>query len=156
MSNDEGVVRYMQELEAGIEQVVSAMPGDGWSRGVYENGWNARQLFCHIASMSGTVGFVLGMARMPSPPSLGPDFDEDAFNTRLVAEREGKDTSELLGEIKTNFERDIQALLAAPEDLMRKQFRAPWGVEDTVAGVIMRSLGDHLCMHLIDLKAAIA
>jgi Mycothiol maleylpyruvate isomerase N-terminal domain len=154
MANNEDIVRYMRELEAGIEQAVTRMPDDGWSRGVHENGWNARQLLSHIASMSGTVGFVLGMARMPSPPSLGAGFDEDAFNARLVAEREGKSTFELLGEIKGNFERDIEALLAAPEDLMREQFRAPWGVEDTVAGVIMASLGHHLAMHSADLRSA--
>ena len=102
------------------------MSEESWSRGVYESGWNARQLLSHIASMSGTAGFVLSMARMPSAASLGAGFDEDGFNARLVAEREGKSTAELLGEIKGNFERDVEAVRAAPDELIRKQFRAPW------------------------------
>jgi len=100
MANKDEVVRKMQELQEEIEEAVSAMPEDGWSRGVYEKGWNARQLLSHIASMSGTAGFVLGMARMPSAPGLGTAFDEDGFNARLVAEREGKSTGELVGEIR--------------------------------------------------------
>ena len=116
----------MRELQGEIDGTVSSMSEESWSRGVYESGWNARQLLSHIASISGTAGFVLSMARMPSAPSLGAGFDEDGFNARLVAEREGKSTAELLGEIKGNFERDVEAVRAAPDELIRKQFRAPW------------------------------
>lgn len=155
MANKDDVVRKMRELQGEIEGTVSSMSEESWSRGVYESGWNARQLLSHIASMSGTAGFVLSMARMPSAASLGAGFDEDGFNARLVAEREGKSTAELLGEIKGNFERDVEAVRAAPDELIRKQFRAPWGVEGGVGDVIVESLKGHLGMHLVDLRFAV-
>ncbi|TMB69811.1 MAG: hypothetical protein E6J43_03550 [Chloroflexi bacterium] len=155
MASKDDIVRHMEQLRAEIEEAVSAMPEDGWSKCVYESGWNAYQLLSHIASMSGTGGFVLNLARMPSAPSLGAGFDEDGFNARLVAEREGRSTSELVGEIGANFARDVAAIRAAPEEVLTKQFRAPWGVEGEVADVIIESLQGHLGLHLADLRSAI-
>ena len=154
MANKDEVVAKMQSLKGEIEQAVSEMPEEAWEQGVYEGGWNARQVLCHMASMSGVVGFVLGIARMPASPSLGASFDENAFNARLVAAREGKSNADLLGEIKSNFERDISALRAAPDDLLGTDFRAPWDVEGELGDVIVMSLEEHLGTHLADLRSA--
>ena len=70
MANKDQIVAKMQDLQRQIEQTVTAMPEAAWSKGVYEGGWNPRQLLAHMASTSGTAGFILGMARMPSAPSL--------------------------------------------------------------------------------------
>jgi len=139
-----------------IEQTVAQMPEQAWSEGVYEDGWNARQILCHIASMSGTAGFAVGMARLPSPPGLGAGFDENTFNAQLVAAPESKSNADLLAEIKSNFERDISAVRAAPDDLLQKHFKAPWDVEGELGDVIVTSLEGHMRMHLKDLRSAAA
>jgi len=154
LATKEDVVGAMEKLQGEIEQAVSAMPEEAWPKGVYEGGWSARQILCHMASMSGTAGFVLGMAKMSSPPNLGVGFDEDSFNAQLVAARQGKSNADLLAEIKSNFERDIGAIRSAPGELIRKQYRAPWEVEGEVGDVIVMSLNGHLGMHLADLRSA--
>ena len=154
MANKDQIVAKMQDLQSQIEQAVAAMPQESWSKGVYEGGWNARQLLSHVASTSGTAGFVLGMARMPSAPNLGGGYDENSFNAQQVAARENKSTAELVGEIKAGFERDIAAVRAAPDELVAKHFQAPWGVEGEVGDVIVMSLEGHLGMHLADLRSA--
>jgi mycothiol maleylpyruvate isomerase-like protein len=154
MANKDEVIAKMQSLEGEIEEAVSSMPEPAWAKGVYEGGWNARQLLAHMASTSGTAGFILGMARMSSAPNLGAGYDENAFNAQQVASREGKSIADIVGEIKTNFERGIDAVRNAPDDLLTKHWRAPWDVEGEVGEVIVMSLEGHLGMHLADLRSA--
>ena len=154
MANKDQVIAKMQDLQDRIEQTVAAMPEVAWSKGVYEGGWNARQLLAHMASTSGTAGFILGMARMPSAPSLGAGYDENAFNAQQVAARASKSISDTVAEIKGNFQRGIDAVRDAPDDLLTKHFRAPWEVEGEVGDVIVMSLEGHLGMHLADLRSA--
>ena len=151
MANKDAVIAAIATLQGEIEQAVAQMPEQTWAEG----GWNARQILCHIASMSGTAGFTLGIASLPSAPSLGGGFDENAFNAQLVAARESKSNGELLAEIKSNFERDIDAVRAAPDYLLQKHFRA-WDVEGELGDVIVESLNGHIRMHLADLRSASA
>jgi hypothetical protein len=154
LATKDQIIGKMEDIQSQIEQAAASMPEDAWTKGVYEGGWNARELLAHIASMSGTAGFSLGMARMPSAPSLGAGFDEDAFNAQLVTAREHKSTADLVSEVRANFERDITAVRDAPDDLLAKHWRAPWEVEGEVGDVIVMSLEGHLGMHLGDLRAA--
>jgi hypothetical protein len=154
MASKDEIVTRIQDLQAQIEQTVASLPEQAWQAGVYEGGWNARQLLAHIASTSGTAGFILGMARASTAPSLGGSYDENTFNAQQVAAREGKSVNDILGEIQGNFERGINAVHEAPDDLLTWQFRAPWGIEGEVGDVIVMSLEGHLGMHLADLRAA--
>jgi Mycothiol maleylpyruvate isomerase N-terminal domain len=154
MANKDEVVGKIQKLQTEIEQAVSSMPEEGWSRGVYEGGWNARQILAHIASTSGTAGFILGMARTSSAPTLGGSYDENAFNDQQVAARESKTVADVLAEIQGNLQRGIDSVRDAPDELLARQFRAPWGIEGEVGKVIVMSLEGHLGMHLADLRSA--
>ncbi len=48
----------------------------------------------------------------------------------------------------------MDAVRDAPDDLLTKHLRAPWGVEGEVGDVIVMSLEGHLGMHLADLRSA--
>jgi len=154
MTNKDEVVAKIESLQREIEQAVSSMPEPAWAKGVYEGGWNARQLLAHMASTSGTAGFILGMARTSSAPSLGGSYDENGFNAQQVAARGGRSVAEIAAEIRGNFQRGIDAVREAPDELLSKQFRAPWGVVGEVGDVIVMSLEGHLGMHLADLRSA--
>ncbi|HEV8574076.1 MAG TPA: maleylpyruvate isomerase N-terminal domain-containing protein [Dehalococcoidia bacterium] len=156
MANKEEIVGKMLELQAEIEQAVSALPEQAWTAGVYEGGWNARELLAHIASMSGPAGFILNLAKAPAGSGVGAPagFNIDDFNRQQVSAREGKSPADFVSEIKTNFERDMNAVRDAPDYLLTKHFRAPWDVEGEVGDVIVMSLEGHLGMHLADLRSA--
>jgi hypothetical protein len=49
---------------------------------------------------------------------------------------------------------DSNSVQSAPDDLISKHFRAPWGIEGEVGDVIIESLEGHLGMHLADLRSA--
>lgn len=71
------------------------------------------------------AGFLLGMAKTASPPNLGAGFDENVFNAQQVAARQDKSPADLVAEIRRNFERDMDAVRNASEDLLNKHFKRP-------------------------------
>ncbi len=157
------VVAALQECRKRIDDAAASLEVDDWGSGVYEGGWNAGQLLAHIASTSGVASFLLAMAQLPerSIDAGGGDFDREAFdrqndgfNRQQVGVRSGRSVDEILNEIRSNIQRDIQAVQAAPEKLIAKHYRAPWGVEGTVGEVIAASLREHLGTHVADLRTA--
>lgn len=144
---------------AGIAQDALKIPDAKWETGVYENGWNARQLLAHIASTAGIAGFVLTLARAPVAAGSmgdGEGFDNDAFNAQQVQARQNKPLSALFNEIRETMDRDRRVVSAAPDQLLASMYRAPWGTEGTVAGIIADSIEEHLGEHVRDLRAALA
>lgn len=140
-----------------IEDVAGRLAESDWDGGVYENGWNARQLLCHIASTAGIAGFVLTLARAPVAAGVNTaaGYDNEAFNNQQVQARQNKPLQNVLNEIRETMHRDRQVVSAAPDQLLASMFRAPWGTEGTVAGVIADSINEHLRAHLRDLEAAV-
>lgn len=155
------VIDTLNEVRADVERLVETTPEGAWTNGVYENGWNAKQLLGHLAAMSGVANFVMMMADTPGGgTSGGGAFDIDQFNAQQTAMREGKTPSELLDEVRSNFTRDVGGVEKASDDLLFKHYRAPWDVEGnvvegTVGDVIVESLKRHYRGHLDELAAAI-
>ena len=148
------VIGAIRSAQDEVEGLVSSAPESAWSKHVYEQGWNARDLLCHIASTSGIAGFLIGMAK--GSGGMGTDFDIDAWNAQAVAERRGKPVSEVVGEVRDNCGRDIESVQSAPDDLLAQDFRAPWGVEGSLADVIVGSINGHFMTHVRDLEKAVS
>lgn len=150
------VVQQLAETRDQVSALVESAPEGAWRNATYE-GWTCRDLLSHIASTSGPASFVLTLARVGAPGGSGAGgFDQDEFNRQQVAMRAERSVADVLNEIRSNIQRDIQAVEAAPEELLEKQFTAPWGVEGTVAEVIIASLTGHLGMHIADLRKGLA
>lgn len=158
MATRDEIITAIEENKRQADRLVSATPAGKWSAGVYENGWNARDLLSHLASTSAVGGFVMTTAKTPpgSGTSGGGAFDNDDFNAQQVALRESKSVRELADEIMANCERDIQAIRGAPDDLLDKHYKAPWESEGPVSDVILGSIRGHIGVHLRELAAALS
>src|SRR3990172_12456662 len=152
-SKDE-IVRTIRESQREIENVASSLPDTAWSRGVYEHGWNAKQLFCHLSESSGVASFLIGMARAPAGAGGGEPMDIDVWNARQVSALQDKPVSELLDHLRGRCERDIASVQAAPDDLLSRPVKTPWGAEGPVGDIIVQSIQEHGGMHLADLRSA--
>jgi len=150
------VIGVIRDVQREVERLVSAAPEPAWSKPAYEQGWNARQLLCHIASTSGVAGFLIGMAKAPGSGGMGADFDVDAWNAQAVAARQDKPITEVLEEVRASCQRDIESVQNAPADLLAQRFRAPWGTEGPLADVIVGSIEGHLMTHVRDLAKAVS
>ena len=75
MTKDE----LISKLRASGEEAASkirAVPDNAWDQGRYENGWNARQILAHVASIEWTYPRLLDVARQP--PDTQPTSVEQA------------------------------------------------------------------------------
>ncbi len=159
-SKDE-VVQTIRRSQEEIEKVALTLPEAAWSRGVYESGWNAKQLLCHLAENSGVAGFLIGLAKASvsarasgSGASGGGNIDIDAWNAQRVALLQDKPISDVLMELRANSERNVAAVEAAPADLLAQNVKAPWDAEGPLADVIVQSIREHGGVHLKDLRSA--
>jgi hypothetical protein len=149
------IIAVIRDTQRAVQELASSAPESAWSKLAYDQGWNAKQLLCHIASTSGVAGFLVGMAKAPGSGGMGADFDIDAWNAQAVAARQDKPITEVLEEVCGNCQRDIDSVQDAPADLLVQHFRAPWGVEGPLAEVIVGSIEEHLMMHVRDLAKAV-
>lgn len=150
------IAKSMRDQQQEIEQVARSLPEAAWSKGVYEAGWNAKQLLCHLAESPGVAGFLVGLAKAPpsETTSASVGMDIDAWNAQRVAALEGKSLSELLDQLRVNSERNVAAVEAAPEELLAQPIKTPWGAEGAVADIILGSIREHGGTHLADLRSA--
>lgn len=155
MATREDVLARLTQTRDEITALVEGAPEAVWARATYE-GWTCHDLLAHIASTSGPAGFILMMAKAGPPQGGGgPAFDQDAFNKQQVTMRAERSVADILNEIRSNIQRDIQAVEGASDELLAQYFVAQWGTEGSVAEVIIASHNFHLGMHIADLRKAL-
>ncbi|MGQ9571891.1 MAG: DinB family protein [Dehalococcoidia bacterium] len=151
---------FAQAVRAFIdraESMASSLSPADWQKTVYEDGWNAKQVFCHLAAMAGSAPFIINIAASAPPPSGGGQggFDVDAWNAREVAARQDKPIEEILGELKTGYARSVEAVEATSDELLAKRVTMPWGVSGTLAEIVVGSVTGHGAEHLDDVERAL-
>ena len=147
------VISAIRESRQQIEEAALSLPETAWSTGVYENGWTAKQLLCHLAADASlaSVQITVAKARSPGP---GPSFDQDAFNAVQVAARQGMPVSDLLNELHSNSEQSIAAVEAASDDLLAEPVQLPDAPQGPLGDVILEAVREHNATHLADLRSA--
>ncbi len=145
----------LRDDAARLPQVVAAIGADHLERGVYENGWSARQLLAHLAAIEWTYPRLIEQARSPAEPrptsSASASFNMDAYNHRQVANRETASVVELLEEFAENRRATIAAVANAEEELLAKPTRSAGGAQGTLLDVLMNVTVEHVRTHLSDL-----
>ena len=137
------------------------------SQGRYENGWNAKQILAHMASIEWAYPRLIDLARQAPAPSAGsaPRLDTSAsqaaggagtpqindYNERQVAKRADASKDELVAEFKKNRAALIEAVQAAEDDLFSREILSAGGVRGPLAGALQFVAVDHVRGHLRDL-----
>ena len=155
-ADKDAVIGAIRDAQQALEALVSSAPESAWSARGYRDGWNAKQLLCHIASTSGVAGYLIAMANAPRPGGFAGDFDIDAFNAQQVAARQDKPVAELLEEVRDHCRQSVETVENTPDELLAQHFRAPWETEGPLADVIVSSIEEHLMMHTRDLVKAVS
>jgi hypothetical protein len=165
----------LEALQSSGREVIDrvrAMSPDELERGRYENGWNARQILAHIASIEWTYPRLVDLARQGTPaaaneqprqvrrtePQEAPGVPTrpmqggvDSYNERQVAKRAAALVSELLAEFERNRAATITAVEEANEELLRTPIRSAGGITGPLAGVIHTVAVWHVLGHLGDI-----
>jgi hypothetical protein len=155
-----------------------ALPPEDFERGRYENGWNARQILAHVASIEWTYALLLDDAKeapaAPPTPAAAPaqvrrtepgeapagtptriaQGGIDAYNDRQVAKRAEASVAELLDEFARNRDATIAAVESADEALFATPIRSAGGITGALAGVIQAVAVQHVLGHVGDICGA--
>ncbi|HEY5625540.1 MAG TPA: maleylpyruvate isomerase N-terminal domain-containing protein [Dehalococcoidia bacterium] len=158
MASKSGIIEGIRQVQAEAERVASEMPEGAWDKGVYENGWNAKQILCHVALSANVPAFLIAAANAPEPAKMpGGGGDIDDFNESQVAMRMEKPVSEILEELNRTYEQAINVVHATPDELFAKQIRTPWQTEGELGALILdEDIRDHVLVHLADISGASA
>ena len=140
-------------------EVVAAIGADDLERGVYENGWSARQLLAHLAAIEWTYPRLIEQARSPAEArptsSASRSFDMDAYNHRQVSNRADATIPELLEEFARNRQSTITAIADAEQELLNQPTRSAGGAQGTLLEVLTNVTLEHVRTHLSDLESAV-
>lgn len=155
----------LADLRASAEQLLAALrplPPEHFERGVYENGWNGRQILAHVASIEWSYPRLLEVARQSATGAPAETTSEglatriaqggiDSYNARQVAKRAATPVAGLLD----GFERNRAALLAAVESvdeaLLSAPIRSAGGVTGPVGRVLQAVAVGHVTGHTRDI-----
>ncbi len=138
-----------------LERAMSELPAEAFERGVYEQGWNARQLLAHIAAIEWTYPRLIERVERRSTgdgsTEGGGDFDMDAYNARQVERRDDQPIEQLLTEFRRNRAETIDAVRAVDAALLEQPIRSAGGVEGTLLDVLESVAVGHVRAHVSDL-----
>ena len=153
----------VQQLRSGGEDALKrlrAMPAESFEVGRYENGWNARQILAHIASIEWTYPRLIDVARdgppkprpaeAPAAPAT-PSAPILSYNDRQVEKRADFTIEQLLDELETNRAATIAAVEAADESLFSVPVRSTGGAQGTLAEVLNYVAVLHVAQHVNDI-----
>lgn len=152
----EELLAALREDAGRLPELVGAIGEAELARGVYENGWDARQLLAHLAAIEWTYPRLIERAAAAggSDSSSGGTFDMDAYNERQVAKRSEAGIGELLEEFGRNRAATIEAVAAADGALLSQSTRSAGGVEGTLLEVLIGVTVGHVREHMGDLAGA--
>ncbi len=158
MASKDSIIEGIRKVQAEAERIASAMPEDAWEEGVYENGWNAKQILCHVALSANVPAFLIAAANSPEPAKMpGGGGNIDDFNESQVAMRMEKPVAEIVKELNSTYEQAINVVQATPDEILARQVRTPWQTEGELGALILdEDIRAHVMVHLADISSAIA
>jgi uncharacterized protein (TIGR03083 family) len=135
---------------------VRAVPPEQWPEGRYEEGWTAKDILAHVASIEWTYPKLLTLAQQPSAEERNAEKHLTGgiggYNQRHVEKRRDMTIEELLEEFERNREATIAAIEEADDELLRTPVRSAGGVEGPAVEVLNFVTVFHLREHLADLQ----
>ncbi|MFN2544067.1 MAG: DinB family protein [Actinomycetota bacterium] len=150
--------QLVEEMRAGGREFVEAaraVTPDKWAEGRYEEGWTAKDILAHVASIEWTYPKLLLLAQQP-PENRDSEKAFKAgigdYNQRHVEKRRENTVEELLDEFERNRTNTIAAVEQADGELFSRQVRSAGGIEGSAAEVLRYVAVTHVVGHLDDLR----
>lgn len=147
-------------------EALRGVPSNVWEEGRYENGWNAREILAHLASIEWAYPKLIDLARGGPPPDKtqpSPRSGVSAppgtagtpqimnYNERQVAKRAAHTVQQLLDEFEQNRAATIAAVEAADEPLFAVTVTSAGGATGPLSAVMRYVAVEHVKQHVRDI-----
>ncbi len=156
MADRETVLKALRDSGTEVARQLRTMAADQFEAGRYENGWNARQILAHVASVEWTYPRLLTTAAAPAgetgesrAPAARGGFD--AYNARQVEKRATHTPAELIAEFQRNRQTTVDAVRNAEPGLFEARIRSAGGAQGTLGEVLLQVAVAHVEEHLRDI-----
>lgn len=147
-----------QELIDGVEFLIrearrigDRFDADGaeWSMPGDDGGWNARQVFCHVAGI-GTITpqFIEGLGKAPAGTDAGASVDIDTVNAGLVQQRDGATGRQAVDELADAYGKVIEWVKATPESTFEQRATLGGYKNMTLSDIMMQAIVMHGIQHI--------
>lgn len=152
----------LDALRSSGDEVVDQLkdlPDEEFEKGRYENGWNAREILAHIASIEWTYPRLIELAKSPppdqaksaAPPTRAAKGGISSYNDRQVAKRADASVQELMDEFRRNRDTLIRAVEDTDEEALQKEVKSAGGFVGPLSQVLHWVAVDHVRLHLHDI-----
>ncbi|MEO7665406.1 MAG: DinB family protein [Dehalococcoidia bacterium] len=158
----------LEGLKAGRDNLLTSLRGirdEEFERGLYENGWNGRQILAHVAGIEWTYPRLIDVARGDEPPKKEKSSEPaerskvaqggiNSYNDRTVERYAGTSVKELLAIFEENRAKTIAAIEAADDGLFQVHVRSAGGIPGPLGTVLNYVAVVHVAGHVNDIVAA--
>ncbi len=157
-----------QELLAALKQGekdaverLSSTPPERFDAGVYENGWNGRQILAHITAIEWTYPKLIEVARggeRPAekkpdapPPTRQATGGINSYNDRSIERYVDTSAAELIEIFKKNRAATIATIEATEDELFLQQVKSAGGIRGPLGYVLNLVAVMHVAGHVNDI-----
>ena len=159
----EQLIEGLRTSEQQLINSLDAVDAADLESGCYENGWTAREVLAHVASIEWTYSNVLELARKGEATKEGATQagggtsggSITSYNDRQIEKRAQASVADLLAEFRDNRAKTLAAVEGADDSLLAAKVRSAGGVEGPAANVLQGLGVGHVMMHLNDIVTAI-
>ena len=169
------LLEALRSSERDVLARLRSLPAAALDQGRYENGWNARQILAHVASIEWSYPRLIDLAKQtpPSAANATPAAARQAggqessstrtgtvrggiydYNQRQIEKRAGASVEELLAEFQKNRAATIAAVEEVDEALLATPIQSAGGISGALASVIDRIAVQHILAHVNDIVGA--
>lgn len=155
MTTRDELIGGIRMLIQEAQRTTARFKPDDWTYQVHDEGggWTAKQLYCHLASTAEiTPGFVSAMSQAAEGQNLAANLDIDAFNTQGVTKYAAMGSAELVGAVKTQYEKLIEFVKAMPDDQLQQKRRFG-AMEGPVVDIMQTALVLHGISHIYNAQS---
>jgi hypothetical protein len=155
------IVQLLRESGDDAVRRLRALDPGTFEQGRYENGWNARQILAHIASIEWSYPRLLDVARAAAAPAEQRPAAESQprqqgggindYNARQVEKRADASVAELIDEFEKNREATVRTFESADESLFSVPIRSAGGVPGPLSTVLQYVAVMHVNQHVTDI-----
>ena len=151
------VLENLRSGQRAFVEAVRSHPNDRWPEGCYEEGWTAKDILAHVASIEWTYPKLLLLAQEPPKERDGEKRFRGGiggYNERQVDKRRSAPVEELIEEFERNREATIASVEEADDALLGEPVRSAGGVEGTALEVMNYVAVVHVRDHLDDITGS--
>ena len=150
MTTREELIDGFRTVIREAKRVSSGFSTDDWALPVHdEEGWNRKQIYCHIAATAEIApGFLGSLAQGSADQNPMDNFDINGFNAQMVAAKEALSPQDLINNLTGSYDKLIEFAQGMPQEQLdsRRNFGLLQG--GTVADVMDSVLILHGIAHI--------